>query len=48
MQGQNLFCYRYLIMPTNTETVGTGKGSHWFLMVYDTLQNIMWTMDSAY
>ena len=48
MQGQNLFGYRYLLMPTNTETRETGTGSHWFLMIYDTVLHKMWTMDSAY
>jgi Ulp1 family protease len=48
MQSQNLFTYRYLLIPSNTDVQETGKGSHWFLMIYDTVENFMYTMDSVY
>lgn len=48
MGPQNLFSYDLIFIPSNTETKTLGKGSHWFLMVFEVHRNKIHLFDSAY
>ena len=48
LKEQNLFEYDYLLIPSNTETKDSGKGSHWFLMCYWKANNTLYLFDSSY
>lgn len=48
LKPQQLFTPDYLIVPCNTEEKNPTAGSHWFLLLFDRRERMLWIWDSAY